>query len=1234
MMFDFPLEVLRDWYLRLVLLQLLVRFPVGHSSFYQCPTMCKCEAAQKEPPGVYVDCTAKNLTRVPPGLGPDTIKLGLSMNNISQLPDRAFSHLPRLELLLLSHNRIRSVEPRAFDGLPVLYLLEISNNELTEIPKGIDALPDLVDLEIANNRISTIADSLFRSNRRLEFLKLNDNPLQTVGSGAFSGMPHLRQLELSEVRGISEFPNLTGSAGLKKVILDRASIGRLPENLCEHVPLLNVFDVHANFIRDIPPMTGCSELTQLNFGNNDISSIENRPFDGLQALKDLILSNNKITYISAEAFASLVSLEYLDLSYNKIGHINTEAFANLNSLIDLNLAENQFPTLPTAGLQKLQYLKTYHNRYLETPPSAEAIPNILHIVAAYAYHCCAFRRVQQEQVYRKDFMLDQTVTWLRDPNGSALWPETNNLSDPNFPLYLDYEDEDDALFNDSLLPNETAFSTSIDTEIRVKPVVECSPEPDPFQPCDDLFGWWSLRCGIWIVFLLAVIGNGTVLFVSLFSKSKMDVTRFLICNLAFSDLCMGVYLGFLAIVDASTLGEFEKYAVRWQSSGGCLVAGFLGVFSSELSVFTLVVITVERFYAISHAMQLGKRVRLGHAAVLMSSGWIFCICIASLPLFEISDFRKFAICLPFETESQISLGYVCFIMIFNAISFVVILVCYAYMFMSIRAAHSWNAKDTVVAKRMALLVFTDFFCWAPIIFFSVTAAFGWTAAGISLDEAKVLTIFVLPLNSCANPFLYAFFTRQFKRDCVKLCKRIEESSYSRHASSSGNGRSSALLNRQQRTNTCVRQQRGCNDKANIASTSGEASTSSNNASDDSDLTLRKVRLTAEEKQIVRYVRSPDMSLKLQPLQLRENASQQLKTGQPSTPRNTSQKNAQSPKENPVEEDQDSWPDIIVHTKEGNAFLKTTADDAPSKSLRRRVCGSSKSGYSECLETSARCAGRLCNHTLVTLHHQKVSLPSRSVESQTEEVKAAVVKPATIIPSVHDNLLCEEKIHVRKKFEADRSKEIGLNATHFVKSKGEQSNLIKCDNTVSHADATTQTDKHVLPLIPQLKGLHRATAKQEKDRHIIEWRKTSQLSFLWKHSGTFDVMCPKQKSNSLVELTRPVSVEATTSTKRHSLTSKQEGYILLKNSSRDSAYEDDDQYVFYDHKPTSVKNQADNRRKQRNDMLYKNAVYRDNEDSSMAVPGSGAGQEGECETSLCIPQHRNSCDIESGISSSS
>lgn len=98
----------------------------------------------------------------------------------------------------------------------------------------------------------------------------------------------------------------------------------------------------------------------------------------------------------------------------------------------------------------------------------------------------------------------------------------------------------------------------------------------PFMPCQDLFDWWSLRCGVWVVFLMALLGNGAVVFVLVFARSKMDVPRFLVCNLGMADLFMGIYLGFLAVVDASTLGEFRKYAIPWQLSAGCQVSPGLG----------------------------------------------------------------------------------------------------------------------------------------------------------------------------------------------------------------------------------------------------------------------------------------------------------------------------------------------------------------------------------------------------------------------------------------------------------------------------------------------------------------------------------------------------------------------------------------------------------------------------------------------------------------------------------
>ena len=119
------------------------------------------------------------------------------------------------------------------------------------------------------------------------------------------------------------------------------------------------------------------------------------------------------------------------------------------------------------------------------------------------------------------------------------------------------------------------------------------------------------------------------------------------------------------------------------------------------------------------------------------------------------------------------------------------------MYCAIRGSQAWNSNDSRIAKRMALLVFTDFLCWAPIAFFSLTAAFGLQF--VSLEEAKVFTVFILPLNSCCNPFLYAILTKQFKKDCVMICKAIEESRVTR-----GIGRcrhSSNFSNRQTPGNT-------------------------------------------------------------------------------------------------------------------------------------------------------------------------------------------------------------------------------------------------------------------------------------------------------------------------------------------------------------------------------------------------------------------------------------------------
>ncbi|GIY83151.1 thyrotropin receptor [Caerostris darwini] len=62
-------------------------------------------------------------------------------------------------------------------------------------------------------------------------------------------------------------------------------------------------------------------------------------------------------------------------------------------------------------------------------------------------------------------------------------------------------------------------------------------------------------------------------------------------------------------------------------------------------------------------------------------------------------------------------------------------------------------SDLSVAKRMAMLVFTDFACWAPIAFFGLTVIVGLPQIGVT--NSKILLVFFYLLNSCSNLFLYA-----------------------------------------------------------------------------------------------------------------------------------------------------------------------------------------------------------------------------------------------------------------------------------------------------------------------------------------------------------------------------------------------------------------------------------------------------------------------------------------------
>lgn len=301
--------------------------------------------------------------------------------------------------------------------------------------------------------------------------------------------------------------------------------------------------------------------------------------------------------------------------------------------------------------------------------------------------------------------------------------------------------------------------------------ITCSPEPDAFNPCEDIMGYDILRVLIWFISILAITGNILVLLILITSQYKLTVPRFLMCNLAFADLCIGIYLLLIASVDVHTKSQYHNYAIDWQTGAGCDAAGFFTVFASELSVYTLTAITLERWHTITHAMQLERKVQLRHATSVMLVGWIFACAVALFPIFGISSYMKVSICLPMDIDSPLSQLYVMSLLVLNVLAFVVICGCYTHIYLTVRNPNiTSSSSDTKIAKRMAMLIFTDFLCMAPISFFAISASL--KVPLITVSKSKILLVLFYPINSCANPFLYAIFTKNFRRDFFILLSKF------------------------------------------------------------------------------------------------------------------------------------------------------------------------------------------------------------------------------------------------------------------------------------------------------------------------------------------------------------------------------------------------------------------------------------------------------------------------------
>ncbi|CAL4078603.1 unnamed protein product, partial [Meganyctiphanes norvegica] len=486
-------------------------------------------------------------------------------------------------------------------------------------------------------------------------------------------------------------------------------------------PQISRFHFSGNSLTfNLTSLSTFGHIIYLDLSNNSLSYLPSGLFLSLTRLRILDLRNNSIIKITNSTFKGLVNLRTLHLGGNHIWELDTWAFYGLPSLSTLDLSHQELREISHHAFMGLRTLKTLN--------------------------------LSQNKLEHLPMGCFTGLTKLK-----ALDVRWNRLSQLR-----------PGVFN-SLTNLDILWTDGFHLCCLARHVTKCLPAPDEFSSCEDLMSNVVLRVCVWVLGVIALVGNILVIVWRTIYQNNNRVHTFLINNLAIGDLCMGLYLLIIASVDVRYRGEYFIHDSKWRTSSLCNLAGFFSTFSSELSVFTLTVITLHRFAVINFPFRV-SRLTLGWSRTIMAVVWFSVILLAGLPLIDIPYFKNFygrsGVCLALHITNEKPSGWEYSIFVFlvlNMISFSVIAASYWSMYhtaISSRAAVRTEQEviETHMARRMTLIVVTDAACWLPIIALGMVSL-----AGVKIPPQVFawVAVFILPLNAAINPLLYTMSTTPF-----------------------------------------------------------------------------------------------------------------------------------------------------------------------------------------------------------------------------------------------------------------------------------------------------------------------------------------------------------------------------------------------------------------------------------------------------------------------------------------
>ena len=468
-----------------------------------------------------------------------------------------------------------------------------------------------------------------------------------------------------------------------------------------------------------------SSLPDMDFANlqivdlsyNNMMTIVMKALSGLQNIQVLILKGNPLTSVNMSRSTPLHNLKKIDLSETHLDAFDSELFSHIPTIQYLNLSFSKVRSIGPRGFQIMPRLKELDIR--------GTIIN--------------------------DFRLD-------------LYVGLNDLANVYASNYR--------LCCIEILP-------------RIVPQPRCVAPRHYLSSCGDMLGSEIYRLVSLFFSTAASLGN-FVGFVCHCVKRLLpipyggDVIVLMAC-LQSADFCMGIYSAVITGAHEASRGQYIHFEDRWLDSVACKVAGFLSLLSTEVSVLTMFLLTLDHLVVLCFphtSFRFSKR----SAAAACGVTWLVGILLASLPLLpglsHWGHYGQTAVCsLMLHDNDHDNHAFLLFhcVLVFNCLICVIVSVFQLIVYRKTPKHRLFiDSYKNPVHSSVDLLMkiaFTHTLRWLSVAISSILALAGVAGQGINV----FVTVVMLPLNSAINPLLclwHAMSYRQRQKQEERLLRAL------------------------------------------------------------------------------------------------------------------------------------------------------------------------------------------------------------------------------------------------------------------------------------------------------------------------------------------------------------------------------------------------------------------------------------------------------------------------------